>query len=133
MEIEKALRVRTIDLLIKEGRLDEAEEMLKNHIIPNTPVFQERIDALRAEKQAAAAAPGKRRMKQFIIIMTVIFVVTGIVVFAVHSSAAEYLWFFILIGFVFIIPRTYRLVSRGDAFERRLNRRTGYHRPGYGP
>ena len=62
----------------------------------------------------------------------VIFAITGIVVFAVHSSVGEYVWFFILIGFIFIIPRAYRSASRGDALERRLNR-SGYRRPGFGP
>jgi len=132
MEIEKALRVQTIELLIKEGRYDEAEEMLKNSIVPNTGKLQARIDALRAEKATAVTAPAKRRMKSFVIALAVIFAITGIVVFAVHSSVGEYVWFFILIGFIFIIPRAYRSASRGDALERRLNR-SGYRRPGFGP
>jgi len=135
MEVDKVRRIRTIERLIEEGRYDEAEEMLKNNIVPNTGKLQKRIDDLRAEarlKQEVLTAPAKRRMKYFVIALLVIFAVTGVVVFAVHSSVAEYVWFFIFVGFIFIIPRTYRSASRGDALERRLNR-PGYRRPGFGP
>src|SRR5579871_976056 len=134
MELEKVQRQRNIEILIAHGRLDEAEDLLKNTIIPNTGRLQARIDALRAEQQASTLpSPHRQRLKTFGIALAIILVVTGVVVFMIHSSVGEGAWFFVLIGFVFIIPGVYRSASRETRLERRARLRTGYRRPGYGP
>src|SRR5262249_32267664 len=103
-------------------------------VVPNTGKLQARIDALRAEQQASAPPPPhEQRLKTFGIALAIILVVTGVIVFALRLTVGEYTWFFVLIGFVFIIPGVYRLASGDNRLERRGRQKTGYRRPGYGP
>jgi Flp pilus assembly protein TadB len=133
MTQNKVLRRREIEILIEQGRYDEAEDLLKDSVIPNTRALQERIDTLRSAAQPAppSSAPdkrGKRLLYTFIVAAGFAVAVILIIAASRGSNTSAYL----VLGFVFFIPLLYLSFARNARREKRLNR-SRYRRSGYGP
>jgi hypothetical protein len=132
MPLNRTQQRQEIEMLIERGYYAEAEDRLKNSVVPNTAELIERIEALRAANEPPMITRSQRREKNLMIALVVGGVVGIIGGIILHQFAPDAALWITVIGVMFLTPTVYLSLQGSDRLDRYVNR-SGYRRPGSGP